>query len=391
MIQVPTTKNIVESVEKDIKSKLDLPEDDLRKVLSVVSAVIGGQLKLVYLRLLDVQRNLYPDTADTAENGGELERLGQIYLNRNPNPATSGVYAASVTGEPNTIIRANLTFKSNEDSKSPGNLYVTDSETILTGSGDTIEIRSFEGGKDFELQVGDQLTITEPVIGAEQVITITAITTEPKEAESDDAYRQAILDAIQLEPQGGSRTDYRLWASDAQGVRKVYPYVKTGEAGTVQVYVEATTNDSTDGEGTPSQAILDDVEAVILQDPDDTKPINERGRIPIQTILEVLPITLIPVDVTISGLSVDTSSIRTAIEVNLKAYLLDVRPYIPGADLSRNQNDRLYSARLQSVVTDVLESANFFTDFQMEVDGVVSTSTEFSGANIPYLRNVNYS
>lgn len=390
MIQIPTTKNIVESVEKDLKAKLDLPEDDLRKVLSVLSAVVGGQIKLVYLRILDVQRNLYPDTADSATNGGELERLGLIYLNRNPNPSTAGVYTISINGEINTSIRANLTFKSNEDSNSPGNLYVTDEETILTGAADTLEIRSFEGGKDFELQAGDQLTITEPVIGAEQTVTVTAIITEPKEAESEAAYRQAIIDAIQLEPQGGSRTDYRLWSADAQGVRKVYPYVKGGAAGTVQVFVEATIPDSTDGEGTPSQAILDEVAEVILMDPDDTKPTNERGRIPIQTILEVLPILLVPVDVTITGLEEDTATIRSAIEENLKAYLLEVRPYIPGADLSRNKNDILYAARLQSVVTDVLESANFFTDFVMAVNGVASTSDEFSGANIPYLRDLTF-
>jgi uncharacterized phage protein gp47/JayE len=388
MIQIPTTKNIVEALEKDIRSKLDLPEDEIRKVISVFTAVVGAQIKLVYLRILDVQRNLYPDTADTAENGGELERLGNLYLNRNPNPSTAGVYTVSVTGESGTVIRANLTFKSNEDSKSPGNLYVTDSETILTGSNDTLEIRSFDGGKDFELQTGDALTITEPVIGVEQTVNVTAIVEEPKEAETIEAYRQAALDALQLEPQGGARTDYRLWAADAQGVIRVYPYVKSGEAGTVQVFVEATPSDSTDGNGTPSQAILDDVEQVILQDPDDTRPVNERGRIPITTILEVLAILLVPVDVTITNLETDTAAIRSAITENLKAYLLGVRPYIAGADLSRNKNDILYAARLQSVVTDVLETSNFFTDFGMEVNGVVSTSNEFSGSNIPYLRNV---
>lgn len=391
MIQIPTTKNIVESIEKDLRAKLDLPDDDLRTVLSVTAAVMGAQIKLIYLRVLDVQRNLYPDTADLTVNGGELERLGQIYLNRLPNPATAGVYTVTATGETGGTLRSNLTFKSNEDSKSPGNLYVTDTETILNGSVADVQIRAFNGGKDYELAVNDQLTITEPVLGVDQTVIVSAVVTEPIEAETTDAYRQAILDAIQLEPQGGSRTDYRLWSADAQGVRKVYPYVKSGNAGTVQVYVEATTADSTDGYGTPSTNILDDVEAVILQDPDDTKPTNERGRIPIQVVLEVLPIILVPVDVTITSLEDDTTAIRSAIETNLKTYLLEVRPYIPGADLSRDKNDILYAARLQAVVTDVLESGNFFTDFVMEVNGVATTANEFTGANIPYLRTLNFS
>ena len=296
----------------------------------------------------------------------------------------------SITGEAASVVRPNLTFKSNEDSTSPGNLYVTDAEYILTGTDDELEIRSFDGGPDYLLNIGDKLTITEPVIGVEQVGTITEVLEQPKAAETIEAYRQAGLDAIQLEPQGGARTDYRLWAADAQGVRKVYPYVKSGEAGTVQIFVEANKADSTDGEGTPSTAILEEVGEVLEFDPDETKPDFERGRRPIQAILEVLPIVLVPVDVTITALEDDTTAIRTAIENNLIAYLLEVRPYIAGTDLSRNKNDILYAARLQSVVTDVLESSNFFTDFDMQESGVSVTSSVFTGANIPYLRDLTF-
>jgi len=390
MIQTPTTKSIVASIEKDLKAKLNLTDDQLRKVLSAVAAVVGAQMKLVYLRILDVQQELYPDTATLAENGGELERLGRIHLNRNPNPATAGIYTVALTGEAGAVIRTNLTFKSNEDSKSPGELYVTDAEYILTGAADTIEIRSFQGGTDYALEVGDELAITEPVIGVDQVVAVTAIVEAPKEAETTDAYRQAILDAIQLEPQGGAKTDYRLWAADAQGVRKVYPYVKAGEAGTVQIFVEATEADGADAYGTPTAAILEEVEEVLEFDPDETKPTNERGRRPIQAILEVLPIELVPVDVTITGLAENTVAIQSAIQSNLKTYLQGVRPFISGADLLKNKNDILYAARLQAVVTDVIESSNFFTDFVMEVDGVATSSSNFTGANIPYLRNITY-
>lgn len=390
MNTIPTINSIYQSLEKDLKSKLNLDDDQFRKVLSAVTSVLAAQFKLHYLHAQDIQRNLYPDTADLAENGGELERLGRIYLNRNPNPATAGVYTVSLVGEANAVIRANLTFKANENSNAPSFLFVTDSETILTGANDTIQIRSFEGGNASLLNVGDELTITEPVIGVEQVVTVESVDEQPKEAETIDDYRQAILDAIQLEPQGGAKTDYRLWAADAQGVRRVYPYVKNGAAGTVQVFVEATEGDSTDGHGTPSAAILSDVADVIEFDPDDTRPTNERGRRPIQAILEVLPIDLVPVDVTVTNLDTDTSAIRTAIENNLKIYLATVRPFISGADLPQNQNDVLYSARLSAVVTDILDSGNFFTDFTLEVNGVAGTSFQFTGSNIPYLRNLTF-
>jgi hypothetical protein len=220
-------------------------------------------------------------------------------------------------------------------------------------------------------------------------LTVLEVIEQPLASEDIEVYRQNILDAIQLEPQGGSRTDYRIWANDAQGVRKVYPYVKNGDAGTVQVYVESVLP-GTDGNGTPSIPLMESVEEVIFFDPDETKPLNERGRIPIQVTLEVLPIEPTPVDVEIIGLNDNSLAVRTSIENNIRAYLLDVRPYIAGADLPRSKNDILYSGRVQSVVTDVLDSSNFFTGFVMQVDGNTLNSFEFDLGFIPYLRNVTY-
>ena len=391
MKQIPTIKTLYDSLANDLRNKLNLTDDDLRKVVDAIAAVEAAQMKLMYLFLVDIQNNLFPDTADVAANGGQLERLGLIYLNRQPNNATAGVYTADVTSEAGSIIRSGLTFKSNDDSRSPGLLFVTDSETVLTGANDTIQIRALQPGLDALLDVGNQLTITEPVIGVDQNIAISTVVEIPKSAEDIDDYRQAIIDAIQLEPQGGARTDYRLWSLDAQGTSKVYPYVKQSDAGVVQIYVEATKEDSVDGFGTPSAQLLLDVAAVIEFDPDVTKPTNERGRRPIQAELEILPIVLKPVDVEIIGLNENTASIQTLILNNLESFLKNIRPFIAGADLARDKNDILYSARLQSVVTDILSTSNFFTDFNMSVDGIVVNSSIFDGGNIPYLRNIIYS
>ena len=390
MRPIPELQEIKDALANDFKDKLNLTDANLKYVLNALDVVLAAQFKLAYLYLSDVQNNIFPDTADSESIGGTLERLGRIYLNRNPRPATVGTFEASVTGSAGAVLRQGLTFKSNEDAKNPSQLYILDAEYTLTGTGDIIEIRSLGSGTEFDLDVNDNLTITEPILGVTQTITITTVIDQPLASENLEDYRQAILDAIQLEPQGGSKTDYRLWASDAQGVKKVYPKVKNDDAGTVQVYVEATTENSTDGYGTPSSALLTDVEEVIQFDPDETKPTNERGRRPIQAFLEVLPISIVPVDVNIVELNDDSAAVKTAIENNMKSFLEDVRPYIAGADLPRSKNDILYSARLQSVATDVLEASNFFNDFVMLVNGVGVTSFTFPVGEIPYLRTVTY-
>ena len=390
MRPIPTIVELQETISNDFKSRLNITITFLKYVLNGMTIVLAAQFKLAYLYLSDIQNNIFPDTAGLESNGGTLERFGRIQLNRNPRPATVGVFELSVIGVASSVLRDGLTFKSNEDSKNPGVLFILDAEYTLTGTSDIIEVRSLGSGLEFSLDISDELTITEPVIGVNKIVTVSSILEQPVAAEDIEVYRQAILDSIQLEPQGGSKTDYRLWSSDSQGVRKVYPYVKNGEAGTVQIFVEATEIDSTDGFGTPSGALLTKVDEVINFDPDETKPLNERGRRPIQVTLEVNPIDLIPVDIEITGLNDDSATVKTAIEDNLKTYLFDVRPYISGGDLPRSKNDILYEAKIQGVATDVLDGSNFFTGFNMIVNGVSVDTYQFELGNIPYLRNVTY-
>jgi uncharacterized phage protein gp47/JayE len=374
-----------DQIADDLRNKLNISDDTLKKTLDALASVLAAQLKLTYLAIDDAKRNLYPDTADLEVNGGSLERLGRIYLNRNIRPATAAIYNVSVIGEVSSVLRSGITFKSNVDSLNPGQLYVLDNEYILTGSNDIIEIRSLGGGLDFSLDVANDLTITEPVIGVDKTVSVNSVDTDPLSSETVNEYRIAILNAIQLEPQGGAKSDYRIWSNDAAGVRFVYPYIKDGDGGTVQIYVEASAVNPV-----PAQPILDEVIEVINFDPDQTRPLSERGRRPIQANLEVLPVEVVDIELNITGLEDNTPAIRSAIETNLIEYLLNIRPFVDGADLLRNKNDILYAARLQGVITDVLEPDNFFNDFSLLVDGVTQTSFIFSRENIPQLTNVNY-
>ena len=351
MADIPTIRQIYETLSNDLRNRLNLSDDDLKQVLDAVNISLSGQLKLVYLRIGDIQNNIFPDTADTEFNGGTLERQGRIHLNRNRRPSTSGIFEVSVIAEDGSTLRQGITFKSNDDSKNAGNLYILDEEQNLTGviEDDVIEIRSLKGGTEMLLDVGDTLTITEPVIGVEKIVTVTAIIEQPLSAEDVEEYRKDILDSIQLEPQGGAKTDYRLWAADAQGVRLVFPFVKISSAGTVEVYIEATEADSSDGLGTPTATILAEVAEVIEFDPDTTIDTNSRGRRPIQATIEVLPVVPVPIDVTITNIDENSTDITEALRANLKEYLRNIRPYVAGADLARNKSDILYSARLGAV------------------------------------------
>ena len=390
MRNLPTIIELQSSIENEIKNKLGIIDDGTKKNIHALSSVIAGQMKLLYLGLSDAKDNVFADRASSVSNGGTLERIGNIQLNRNPNPATQGVFEVSVIGELNSVIRSGLTFKSNDDSLNSGQLYITESEVILSGDSDVIIIRSLGTGVDFDLNISDNLTITEPVIGVEKEVSVVSVSEKPLAGETIEDYRAEIILNQQLEPSGGSPADYILWASDAQGVSKAYPYVKNGDGGTVQVYIEATEVDSVDGFGTPSQATLDAAESVILFDLDDTKDLEERGRKPIQAFLEMLPIDLIPIDINITGLSEDTTDIRDLISDNIKDYLAGIRPFVSGADIVANKSDVIFSAKVQSVVSDSLDSANYFETLDLFVSGVNQISYIFTKGDVPYLRNIEF-
>lgn len=390
MKPIPTITQLNTNIEGDFKNKLNLSSDMLKKVLKAFALVLSGQFHLAYLYLRDIQDNIFPDTATTEDVGGTLERQGRIYLNRGIFPASIGVFKVSVIGIAGSVLRANLTFKSNEASLNPGQLYVLDSEYTCSGVDDEIEIRSLGNGVNFNLALSDTLTITEPVIGVDKTVTITEIIEQPKAGETIELYRQAILNAIQLEPQGGSRADYRQWATDAQGVRLIYPYVRDGEPSKMDIYVEATIADSTDGKGTPTTTILDDVEDVLNYDPDITKPIYERGRRPAQSFLYVTTIVLVPIDIQITGLLDSSLSVQNTIKSSLDDLLYKIRPFISGSDLQRNKNDILYYGKVQSAVTESLINGNYFNVLDLYVDGNAEVSFTFNLGNIPYLRNLTF-
>tara|TARA_B100000953_G_scaffold297883_1_gene293561 strand:- start:301 stop:1479 length:1179 start_codon:yes stop_codon:yes gene_type:complete len=392
MISTPKLIEINDQIKQDLKNKLGIDsDDDLKKVYEAISIVTAGQFRLQYLYLRDLLDNVFPDKADLEENGGTLERQGRIYLDRNPQPATSGIFRIRVTGESGSKLRAGLTFKSNDTALNPGRLYVLDNEYTMLTEEDFVEIRSLEGGSSNNLDLNNTLSITEPVIGVDKLVTVSSIVQESLDSEPIEDYRQSILNAIQLEPQGGARVDYVLWSDSVQGVRKVYPYTKDGQAGTVILYVEATEGDSIDGLGSASPQMLQNVYDAVNFNPDDTLPLNKRGRRPLQANIETVSVTPASVNLEISGLSVDSIEIRNKIEQNLRSYIKTVRPFLDGADLFRNKNDILTTSKLQGVVSNVIGTNNYFQGMTMSVNDGSFSSYLFQRDEIPFLNEINFS
>lgn len=380
----PTFTELYESIRDELKDKLGLSSLVGKTFLNAFALVQAGKLKVLYLLAGSIYKNIFVDTADA----DMLSRFGFVKLNRYPNEATAGEYTAEVTGTPGAVIAAGTTFKSLDSSTSPAKLFVLDASYTMPASTGAVSLRALDLGTTARLEIGDQVQVTQPIAALDSFAEILSVDITATEAETLEAYRVKVIAAYQTEPQGGAKTDFRLWALDAAGVRDTYPYVVDGEPNTLDMFVEATPDNSTDGRGTPSAAALLDVEEVVEYDPDTTKPDSERGRRPVTAWkTNYLPIITAPVDVQVVGLT--DAGFLTQIADAITAKLYYIRPFIGGADNPGLLNKgRLYSADLTVIARDVIGVAASFDNLIMQVDSVAVNSYEFDEGRIPYLASV---
>ena len=390
MQAIPTYTEIYNSVISDLESQFGVNIPTFGKnFLRSIAIVQAAKLKLYYLAVANIQKNIFVDTAEPESIGGTLERFGRVKLNRNPFPATAGQYTLEVTGTVGAIIPAQTTFKSDDTAQSPGKLFILDNAFTLLTSTDEITVRSLETGIETKLAVGDTLTATAPIALVNQSAEVTAETIEPSAAETVEDYRKKALDAYRLEPQGGAATDYRLWSADAQGVKQTYPYAKSGSEYQINLYVEATVADSTDGKGTPSALLLAAVEEVVEFDPDTTRPNSERGRRPLQAIVNFLPIVPREVSIVINGFVGRTTEIETLISNALKEEINKVRPFVSACDVLSEKNDILDNNKIVATIFNT-RPGSIFGAINLTVDGTTYTSYTFINGFIPHVNSITF-
>jgi len=391
MIKIPTTTELFNSIVQDIEGELSITIPVFGKAwVYAFAAVQTAKLKLFYLSVGKLQKNIFVDTADSEASGGTLERFGRVKLGRNPLPATQGVYIVTVTGIIGGVIKALTVFKSNDDSSNPAKLYILDEDVTLSATSQNITLRALTSGVAGKLVINDTLNATIPIANVDQLVTVFSESTSPTDAEDIEDYRQSVIDSFRIEPQGGASSDYRLWTESANGLRKIYPYTKDGYANEIEIFVEANAVDSIGGHGAASSTLLTEVEALVEFDPDTTKPLLERGRRPLGVFnIDYNSVTPLPVVLTISNFSNSTTEKRTLIFNAIKAELDNVRPFISGSDVLADKNDIVDQNKLILAILTAVPGA-IFTNVSFTVDGTAQSTYTFERSEIPYLSNILY-
>jgi len=124
MADIPTLATLITQIENDLRSELGITRVWIGKVfLRVLAIVQATKLKLFYLLVAALQKNIWVDTADSEANGGTLERFGRTKLGRNPNPAEAGEYTLNITGTTGGEVLKGTIFKSSSTATSAGKMF----------------------------------------------------------------------------------------------------------------------------------------------------------------------------------------------------------------------------------------------------------------------------
>jgi len=356
-LQLPTTKELFETFLANLESQLNqtaplLPKAFLR-VLSLAES--GGFTSLYKYAAERVIQNL----ALTATED-DLDALGKEY---------------KVTRKPAETFAATLYFSANQGVTIPvDTIFIGDSngqnyistETVVAPFINVarIPVAAQVAGGDQNLSIGDSLTITVQIAGADTTATVETIENLGVDRETDDEYRRRILNEIRTVGGGSISTDFRRWAEEPNGVFRAFPYsgkpltlydAVDSLPGDCTVFVEAST--SIDPDGIAPTSLLDEVRAAINFDPVTglARPAlgSENSNLWVESVYRTgfyVEVRTLLVDPALEA------AVKASIASNLDTYFRSLFPFIEGLDFISDRNDFITNTSVSTIVQDVLKA-----------------------------------
>lgn len=179
----------------------------------------------------------------------------------------------------------------------------TTSATISSGSA-TANITAVLPGINYNLSPGALLTLATPISNVNSTSTVISLV-GGAEIENDDNYRLRILSRIRQASHGGNYNDYITWALEVPGVTRAWVTPLARGVGTVDVRFAM---DNTYTNGIPMPADVAIVQAYL--DSDDRRPITAD--------VKVLAPAAVALNITITGLSPNNSTVQANILAELQ-------------------------------------------------------------------------
>ena len=321
----PTLKNVRAMTRDTVAAALataQVPKNIILSALNASVATLGNSFLRVIsdaqsglahmtLRYLDwITKQLMPDTAETIW----LDRHAQIWLStasgaRGRKAATYSTGPIIVTGTQGVVVPA-----ASQLTGSSGLVtYETLENVTIAAGGSQVDVRALDAGTVGNLTQGEILTFLTDHTDVDGSATAAVDFSGGTDTETDDELRMRVLERIQQPPAGGDAEDWVHWMLEFPGVTRAWSYPLEMGIGTV-VGRFMMDDLRASNAGIPT---AEDVLAVSTW-MDTVRPVA------VKDTFIVAPIPF-PINLSLSNITPDSSSMRAAVEVRVAADVFDPR------------------------------------------------------------------
>ncbi|RON52934.1 phage baseplate protein [Pseudomonas frederiksbergensis] len=225
----PTLSELRTRVAADITSGIPTADGLLRfSNLQILGKSLAGldHLNYGYLDWISKQAVPYTSSGEFLEAWAALKKVYK---------KTASAASGSVTfpGTPGKVIDA-LTEISRSDSVT---FTTQTAATVGVGGMVTVQVVADIAGEAGNTPVGSLMTLGTAIDGISSSGAVTTVITGGADQETEDSLFQRMLEAYQNTPNGGSITDYPIWAKTVAGVTRAWCSPNSFGTGTVVVYV----------------------------------------------------------------------------------------------------------------------------------------------------------
>ena len=334
----PTLAELVSQIQQDFLAR-SLLDDPLRRAdVAVHARVAAGAVHGLYGAAEWYARQILPDTADEEY----LDRWASIWLSVPRKAAAPATGVATFTVQAGAVLLAGVFLRALD-----GQQYVTTADATGAVPTFTAPVAAVVAGAAGNRTAGQVLQLVSPVLGVQSAAA---------DVERDDELRARLLNEIRRPAQGGSAADYVAWALEVPGVTRAW--CSPGELGPRSVVVRFVRDND-------ASIIPDAGEVSTVQDYVDlVRPVTDQ-------FTAVAP-TLLPVNLTISGLAPNTAAVQASVQAELQD-LFDREAEPGGVILLSHLRAAISSAAGENDYTLVSPVANVSTTTgQMATLGVIT-------------------
>ncbi len=373
-LDTPTTKEVNDTIIAQLEASLAqtiplLPKAFLRvlaKTLAAVFIILYKYAGFIFLQMF-VKTASFQETTINGRTVIPLVEWGRLIGVGDPASAASAQLTIDITV---TDQVGSLPSGTQLVNAGNGVTYITIGQVLLNAATVQAQVAAAadqSGGNGSgvigNLDPGAILSFANPLANVARDTVVASQDVTGANGESEEAYRQRVVDRFQKRPQGGALADYEIWGEEPAGILNIYPY--TGNPGEVNVYAEATPESSGSPDGIPTAAQLVEVDNSIQFD-----QAGLASRRPANAFVNVRPITRVAFDVTIVGLLADDiDQVEADITTAVTEYLFNRDQFIVGLSVLPRK-DQITRSALGGVVTDIVEAAGgVFGSVLLSLDG----------------------